>query len=84
MRFERFLSDAHPEPYIDRYIKDAVSRMGYENDRRAYRDVAADTAHAASLPGGQGPAQKAASSIRVEYPRRHALLDELRSAGFTV
>jgi len=84
MRFEKLLSDAHPEPYIDRYIKDAVSRMGYANDRRAYRGVAADLAHAAGLPGGQDLAQEAATSIRTEYPRRRALLDELRSAGFVV
>ena len=84
MRFEKLLSDAHPEPYVERYIKDAISRMGWANDRRAYRSVAADLAHAAGLPGGQEPAQEAASSIRAEYPRRRALLDELRSAGFIV
>ena len=84
MRFEALLSDVHPEPYIDRYIKDAMSHMNYANDRRAYRSVAADLAHAAGLPGGQEPAQEAASSIRGEYPRRRALLDELRSAGFIV
>ena len=84
MRFEALLSDAHPEPYISRYIKDAVSRMSYANDRRAYRGVAANLAHAAGLPGGRDPAQEAASSIRDEYPRRRALIDELRSAGFAV
>lgn len=84
MRFEKLLSDAHPEPYIERYIEDATSLMKRANDRRAYRSVAADLAHAAGLPGGQDPAQEAATSIRTEYPRRRALLDELRSAGFAV
>ena len=84
MRFENVLSNTHPEPYIDSYIKDAVSRMKWANDRSAYRGVAADLAHAANLPGGRSRAQKAALAIRAEYPRKRALADELRSAGFAV
>ena len=83
MKFERILSDAHLQPYIDCYI-DEMSLMERANDTRAYRNVAANLAHAASLSGGQARAQEAASSIRAEYPRRRALIDELRSAGFVV
>ena len=84
MRFESALLDKHPEPYVDYYLREAMSRMGCVSDRRAYRGVAAELAHAAGLPGGQDRAQEVASAIRDEYPRRSALLDELRSAGFAV
>ncbi|MBQ9059198.1 MAG: hypothetical protein IJ125_08460 [Atopobiaceae bacterium] len=88
---ERFSQDAKFAPSMIELanerlsaFKDAMLHMNYANNRRAYRGVAANLAHAASLPGGLEPAQNAASSIRDEYPRRYALLDELRSAGFVV
>lgn len=84
MRFEDILSEKYPEPYVDRYIKGAMSLMNRANDRRAYRGVAAELAHAAGLVGGQDRAQEAAWEIRTKYPRRSALLDELRSVGFAV
>lgn len=58
--------------------------MNRANDRRAYRAVAAELAHAANFPGGQNRTQEAASAMRAKYPRRTALLDELHSAGFVV
>ena len=84
MRFERVLSEKYPEPYVEYHIECALSLMGRAGDRRLYREVAAELARAAGLPGGQDRAQEAASALGAEYPRRSAMLDELRSAGFVV
>ncbi|MBR0406380.1 MAG: SWIM zinc finger family protein [Eggerthellaceae bacterium] len=84
LRFEKLLADEHPEPYIDYYLHSARLQMETAHERKGYRRVAKCLAHAAGLPGGYDRACEAALDFRDDYPRRSALLDELRSAGFVV
>ncbi|MDO4537642.1 MAG: hypothetical protein Q4B54_05720 [Coriobacteriales bacterium] len=82
--FESILSEAHPEPYVEHYLKRAKSLMGRAYDRRAYQEVTSELAHAAGIKGGKDRAQAVALEFAAEYPRRTALLGELRTAGFDV
>jgi hypothetical protein len=84
LRFEKLLANEHPEPYIDYYLHSARLQMETAHERKGYRRVAKCLAHAAGLPGGYDRACEAALDFRDDYPRRSALLDELRSAGFVV
>lgn len=82
--YESILVDAHPEPYVDYYLKNVAWQADHSSDRKAYNRFASTLAHAAGIKGGKKRAQTLATAIAAKYPRRPALLDELQKAGFEV
>lgn len=84
MTYESELSGLYPQPFIERYLEYALRDMEHAYDRRSYQRVAKNLSHAGEFEGGWDRAQEVASAIREKYPRKTALAEELRYAGFDV
>ena len=63
---------------------DAACHGRYMNDRSSYRRYASSLRRLASYPEGSSAARMMARAAMQENPRRSALRDELRKAGFDV
>lgn len=80
-RYENELLDVAPEYVLEQYKESAMSEFDRACDRRGYRSAAKELKHILGLPGGGDEARKLAAQLRVKYPRKIALHDELAKIG---
>ena len=79
VEYEKKLAALYPERCLMVLIREAKSAVTRANKRSDYRYLARDLKRISKYPGGKEAAVKLAGEFAVEYPRRKAMLDELRS-----
>lgn len=81
-QYEQTLKNRFPVPVRDAYIKEVSKMIMSASDRKTYRVLVAYLKKIATYPDGQVISSKIAKNWKVTYPRKRALLEELRQAGF--
>jgi tetratricopeptide (TPR) repeat protein len=79
VEYEKRLVALYPERCLMVLIKEAKGAVTRANKRSDYRYLARDLKRISKYPGGKEAAVKLAGEFAFEYPRRKAMLDELRS-----
>lgn len=81
-RYEAKLKKLFPEQCRNVYITYVRRAMAVASNRKAYWSVVQTLKKLRKYPEGKESAQRTADSWKQDYPRRTAMLDELRKAGF--
>lgn len=81
-RYESLLMKEFPQRCANLLIRNLESAMKRAYDRNAYQSLMQMLKKLLKYPDGQSTAQQIADAWKREYPRRSALLDEMRKAGF--
>lgn len=80
--YEELLRDGHADVLVKWYGDQADREMPGASNRKEYRRVVGYLTRLKGLPGGREVAEGLARLWRERFPRRTAMQDELRSAGF--
>ncbi|HFI0151075.1 TPA: SWIM zinc finger domain-containing protein [Streptococcus suis] len=76
-RFEDYLSEKLPERLRDAYAKAVSQQMEVASSRSRYRQLAEYLVKIAGLPDGKVVSESLRTSLKVQYPRRKAMIEEL-------
>lgn len=79
-QYEIELREVHPERVRDLLLKQVDQQMRQASTRDAYAAAARALKHLYGYPEGQERASALAAAWRADFPRRSAMLDELRKA----
>ena len=75
---EKLLNELYPDRSLGVYVSQALIAMGEADNRNGYRRVKRILKGMRNYPNGPETASKLAAKFRETYPRRTALLDELK------
>lgn len=81
-KYETVLKQDFPEIVRDAYIDDITQDIVPVSDRKTYRELVQYLKKIATYPDGDKLSRKIANDWKSAYPRRRALQEELRTAGF--
>ena len=81
-RYEEILKPKYPDELRDAYADCLKSEMSEADSRKEYRRIVKYLPKIALYAGGSKIATEIAGAFRRTYPRRRAMLDELKKAGF--
>lgn len=81
-RYESVLREHYPEQIRNCYAEYIVREMKIAGQRSAYNHLVRYLKKIRSYPGGEELAKQIAANWRSSYPRRRAMLDEIKKAGF--
>ncbi|WP_165329526.1 SWIM zinc finger domain-containing protein [Streptococcus tangpeifui] len=81
-QYEQTLKNLFPIPVRDAYVKEVSKMIMSASDRKTYRLLADYLKKIATYPDGQVIGSKIVHNWKETYPRKRALLEELRQAGF--
>ena len=81
-QFEKTLRPLYPEKLLAFYLSCLREEMAQASKRSAYAGVIRRLKGLRKYPKGEAEARRLAGEWRKAYPRRRAMLDELRIAGY--
>ena len=81
-RFAATLKENFPGEMLEFYLADLRRRMAEANSRKAYAGLVLRLKSLRSYPDGGVRTRELAEEWRSEYPRRRAMMDEMKQAGF--
>lgn len=81
-RFEKTLKKKFPEEIRDLYAQKIEREASAASNRKEYYSLIQYLKKLRKYPGGHGLATQIAAKWRKEFPRRSAMMDELKKAGF--
>lgn len=76
--YEKHLSGRYPDQVLRKYARELDSDARRSAGRDIYRSWAGTLRHMRSLPGGEELVRELVAGWREKYPRRSAMLDELK------
>jgi hypothetical protein len=79
-QYEKDLRKVFPERVRDLLLKQVDQQMRYASERKAYATAVRELKHLYGYPDGRARAAELAKTWRNDYPRRTAMLEELKKA----
>lgn len=79
-QYEKDLRKVFPERVLDLLLKQVDQQMRYASERKAYASAVRELKRLYGYPDGRARAAELAKTWRNDYPRRTAMLEELKKA----
>ena len=79
-QYEKDLRKVYPERVRDLLLKQVDQQMRYASERKAYASAVRELKRLYGYPDGRARAAELAKTWRNDYPRRTAMLEELKKA----